>query len=1799
MQPDNTKTELSKYHKLVRDINEHLNAYNQIEASRHRQMFPELTRIKQLLVCEAEELCNVSTVLKNSGHLIEGEAGLQQSLRIFTRFEASAEEALTRNNLAVLLGKTDRLIEALEHYQKALAIYERIQPGEMSSGLGNVTHGLAGILIRTQRCNEAIIYYRKALKIRQSLRQEPPFKLAKTLAELGQALLKNGELMEAETHLQRALSILNTLPYPDPDYMRIILITLGGVFTARAQASLSQVFPGVAGPIKRENPMPESHTENLASNTMMGLFQGNSPFKKKPEDSSTSGAKIKNLETAHAYFQNALAYQERAYGLESEELIDTLRMLRLTATESKHYSEAEVHGTRALNIAQQVEQPNSKLVTASLIGLANIFEETDRYQEAQTYYEQALHIIESQSASCREDLEIAILAGLALVFERTCRHKEAEAYYQRVLRLSEKKYGPQSIIVAEVLNNLTGILLSLDRYEDMQVYGERALSIYEEVLGPNSCETAQVLNNLGCLFDKIEHYEKAATYQHRALQIFQSMYGLHSKEVACSMSNLALRFRKMGQIEDATKYYQQALAIHDSLYGANGSSVMIGTLTNYADLLVMLGEHNTAKQLYQRALGISTRLNLYFTRGTTKALDGLGCLFMEMGARLEAISAYKESLAIKTQLYGPTSSERGETLCSLASAVDKNPIAIQYYTAAIENYEQSQLGDSYTACKIRLKLAQLLVRQGRQAANTQSPLRTQSYRAALELYNTLIKINHDLLQQLTHAFSAEDIAGHLFVLKELAVLYHLQGQSIKAGELFEKEAHLFCTQFPRFSLFCVDQALNHYALCAQTQSKRAQLLVFKAQLCQDFPIHLKPWRLAIECLQQAEYLAPSTESHRLLSEYQQAYELFSQSIDEDLLVQLERCIGNYDELENVFLFEEELSEYAQNKTTELMISLRNILDQAYSRLLTRMVGEPDHREWGDLYYPVRSSKMKMRDTWGKQKLLSDSFILLAKDLELENPNKTLYPDPPSAESVLQMLARAGCVELSAEKSYRIKNLDLERINWHANDVSIYPCLPLYTAQILNKLKIMYGGCRHTLDKDCPESYEAILQEQAFSYFDEMENEKRPGLWKESWLEKLTTINNDSKHVRLTPQEKKIDLQKQKGTLRQAQRKIQIQYLEKRFYAWSFIDILSHSQRFCGDKTRAYLQRLSDAGRLRLSREIRRSLRTSGHIVNHASAHTLALQYQKAKSEQQSFEALIPIRQAYLDTVRQSLALIADVYEIAVLNDITEMIGEFMLRRATRQGNIMYLEADIALEVRPFLRRTLQGVYHLVSTFSQQMAASYKAPKMTPLLSLPRSLSDNRELVDTTEFDRSEQACVLSKEIAALEHKGFALLSWDEIKHYHATLTQLSLWHTRQGNFKLSQHGYYVAAQKVAETFPLLAICYMENAILAYHHTNLIQDSCQLVIDLSVAYKNQGLTHKAISFLVSTIKTNPDPRLMQHVTLLESYPLSQPILVDADIHSQLEYARESLHSLRCEWFEYRALRSQSTTAQLSIQNHIFELIIKIRHLLDQAFRRLLKVTVLDPNGTELKLELLYNYPFNCRSEKQLQKRLKATLAIGNPPGCFNLDPTIFDILKSTQPFAFANIAEDWLSAIVNLSNKAKHEQQPKLLLPSQAIESGCPANKIEDILQVEGGLPIIPLLNKALLEITCIISAFFQIIRVYEKTHQPEDNSNDGFLLSYDLQSKTPISATHLIRQLNTIPGLSFFGVSDESYYVDAIMKINNEQDRAHATSLRDSLSGYGTFFRTERHQDVFVLSKINEGTGVTAFNNAFNIIKVC
>jgi CHAT domain-containing protein/Tfp pilus assembly protein PilF len=411
--------------------------------------------------------------------------------------QRQVQEARDLNRKVIQLHQQGKYAEATEAARRALAIRERLYPGDhpdLAQSLNNL-----GVLLDVRgRLDEAQPYYERALAMRQRLYPEGLYPdghpdLAHTLDSLAALLRRRGRLDEALPYLERALAMRQRL-YPKGRY-------------------------------------PDGHPELAFSLNSLGLLL------------QVRG----QLEQALRYHERALAMRQRLYPQERypqghPHLATSLNNLGLVLQAQRRRDEALPYLERALAMNERLypkgRYPDGHPQLAITLGnLGNLLREWGRLDEALPPLRRALAMYErlyppERYPAGHPDLASS-LNNLGLVLQGQGRLEEALPYLKRALAMLERLYHKERYpaghaYLASSLNNV-GVLLWAHRQPDEALpYLERALAMLERLYHKERYpqghpELARSLINLGTALRERGRRDEALPYLERALAMQQSL----------------------------------------------------------------------------------------------------------------------------------------------------------------------------------------------------------------------------------------------------------------------------------------------------------------------------------------------------------------------------------------------------------------------------------------------------------------------------------------------------------------------------------------------------------------------------------------------------------------------------------------------------------------------------------------------------------------------------------------------------------------------------------------------------------------------------------------------------------------------------------------------------------------------------------------------------------------------------------------------------------------------------------------------------------------------------------------------------------------------------------------------------------------------------------------------------------------------------------------------------------------------------------------------------------------------------
>jgi tetratricopeptide (TPR) repeat protein len=227
-----------------------------------------------------------------------------------------------------------------------------------------------------------------------------------------------------------------------------------------------------------------------------------------------------------------------------------------------------------------------------------------RYREAFVQLRNAA--VESENVFGPQSIELAnALNQLGVAAKYAAEFDAADAAYHRALQILGRRRDAV-LQRADLYHNLGGLEHARRRFAVGEPYARRALAIRAQALGPDSVAAAADKTALAALLEGQRKFLEAELLYREALATFECAYGSTHYEVGVAANNLASLYQAQRRFDEAEPLYLRSLAIKESLLPAGHPDIAI-PLNNLAVLYKSQKRYGEAAALYVRALTILER----------------------------------------------------------------------------------------------------------------------------------------------------------------------------------------------------------------------------------------------------------------------------------------------------------------------------------------------------------------------------------------------------------------------------------------------------------------------------------------------------------------------------------------------------------------------------------------------------------------------------------------------------------------------------------------------------------------------------------------------------------------------------------------------------------------------------------------------------------------------------------------------------------------------------------------------------------------------------------------------------------------------------------------------------------------------------------------------------------------------------------------------------------------------------------------------------------------------------------------
>ncbi|MHB8878816.1 MAG: tetratricopeptide repeat protein, partial [Myxococcaceae bacterium] len=242
-----------------------------------------------------------------------------------------------------------------------------------------------------------------------------------------------------------------------------------------------------------------------------------------------------------------------------------------------------------------------------------------------------------------ERLLSRLLQTRGLVLYAEGRLPEAVEHHRRALALREK-LEPDSLNLAESLNDLGAALRGHGKPAEAFIAFDRALGILARKLGPESDRVAAARNGVGNVCMLEGRFDDALAAYRQSLATFEKILGATHFRTITTVNNIGVVFAEQSRFDEALPYFERVLDARTRTLSPSDAK-LADAHSNVGMLLVELGRHREALSHFEKAKEI---LQGYPADHFNQAefLLGFAKVDLANGAPLKAIPRLQRVLAL-------------------------------------------------------------------------------------------------------------------------------------------------------------------------------------------------------------------------------------------------------------------------------------------------------------------------------------------------------------------------------------------------------------------------------------------------------------------------------------------------------------------------------------------------------------------------------------------------------------------------------------------------------------------------------------------------------------------------------------------------------------------------------------------------------------------------------------------------------------------------------------------------------------------------------------------------------------------------------------------------------------------------------------------------------------------------------------------------------------------------------------------------------------------------------------------------
>jgi tetratricopeptide (TPR) repeat protein/tRNA A-37 threonylcarbamoyl transferase component Bud32 len=307
-----------------------------------------------------------------------------------------------------------------------------------------------------------------------------------------------------------------------------------------------------------------------------------------------------------ALARRTVAAETPTLGPQNVLTLETTTLLAAALGSQNQFTEAERLYRQTIALQQQVLGADHPDTLKTQFSLAKMLRHQGRYAEAEVIYRDVLAVRRRVLGDEHPETADTLTTLAILIVHDRSRNKEAEQLYRTALAVELRQLGPESRFTTRTEEGLANVLGDEERYAEAGQYFREVLRVRMKLLGPDNTDTLLTQRNLGCLQLAEGHLAEAERLFRATLEHDLRVLAADDRDVFGVKYLLAETLLQAKRPREAEILARQAFEGQLRAFGPQHSETLNG-LDRLGRSLAALGRYDEAKALYMDTINRITR----------------------------------------------------------------------------------------------------------------------------------------------------------------------------------------------------------------------------------------------------------------------------------------------------------------------------------------------------------------------------------------------------------------------------------------------------------------------------------------------------------------------------------------------------------------------------------------------------------------------------------------------------------------------------------------------------------------------------------------------------------------------------------------------------------------------------------------------------------------------------------------------------------------------------------------------------------------------------------------------------------------------------------------------------------------------------------------------------------------------------------------------------------------------------------------------------------------------------------------